>query len=206
MSSSPDQANLPISNGTLQRIRQLLAPDFRRVTENTRTLATALFPASPADGEVVRYKALAAATGAYSDALWTFVYSAVDAYWYNAGCMPIVREIDTQETTASATYANLLTTGPALVLPFAGDYLFFYGCLAVNSGAGNVSAISPDFGPGAVDADNALVVGQNNASIDRPRVKTIVAAGSTVTCKYRVTAGTGTFEKRFLNVTPLRCR
>lgn len=156
------------------------------------------------DGDRIQYIATAAVTGAYQDAIWNFIYNAAAGYWYNSGSSPMIREIDTQETTASVTYANLATSGPAMVVPFIGDYLFTYGCLLVNSGAGNVSAMSPDLGSGAVDADNVLVVGQNNASVSRPRAKTIAAAATTVTCKYRVTAGTGTFEKRFLNVLPLR--
>lgn len=181
------------------------APVDRRYALTTQLpLAVTKLPLNPRDGDLIRYIATAAATGAFQDAIWNFAYNKAAGYWYNSGSSPLVREIDTAETTVSLTYVNLATVGPQITLPFIGDYMFTYGAVLVNSAAASLSLLSVDFGSGAADPDNVVVLGANNVSASRSRAKTIVTAGFTSAMKYRVTGGTGTFEKRFLNVLPLR--
>lgn len=201
---------LPITDSTLQRIRQLLQPDFRRATSSAQALVKTL-PTAPHDGDRILYWARATATGAFADVRWPLIYDALSTYWYPEGAAdPMITEVDTAETTVSTAYANLATVGPRLTIPLRGDYHFLYGGLAINSNAGEVAAISLEWGAGptALDVDNALELGAagGGASVSRPRAQTISANGQIVTSKYRVTAGTGTFSKRFLNARPLRVR
>lgn len=170
-------------------------------------VVTALPTISSSDGDIVQFKALATATGASVDARWMLVYDAASGYWYPIGAVPLVKEIDTAQSTTSSTYADLATVGPSIAAPLLGDYLITFGAETVNNTASSTSLMSIDAGGGAVDADSiALASAGATASISRPRLKTAVTFGFGITAKYKASGGVGTsfFANRFLNVLPLR--
>lgn len=109
----------------------------------------------------------------------------------------------TQETTTSTTFADLATVGPTLSSLPDGQYLFFLGCVAFNSGAGNQLTMSIDVNSaGASSSDQTAADGPAatyKVNLVRVVAKTLDNGGNnTVTCKYRVSAGTGTFLNRWL--------
>lgn len=172
----------------------------------TPTLASAQFPSNALDGATANYKVLATASGAILNARWLAQFDAADGFWSVIGA-PLIAEVDTFETTTSATYANLTTTGPSITPPFSGSYLVTFGAEAFDGTANAAAWMSVDIGAGASDADGAVIQQSTAvtavASIARSRVKTLTA-GTPVVCKYRVSAGTGSFLNRFLNIQPLR--
>lgn len=160
-------------------------------------------PGSPVDGMIWR---LPAATGLGT--YWFFQYDSSQATnkWVFMGGAPWVVEVETNETTASTTYAALATAGPSIAIPRSGDYLVEIGCYERSSTSGASALMSYDIGgTGAVDAD-AVQVDSGGASLGshvfNGRVKALTAV--TLTAKYKVTAGTGTYNSRFMKVTPIR--
>ena len=159
------------------------------------------FPSSPVDGDIHVYPA-----DLTNGVMWQFMYRSAVNDWECIGGAPLFAEVVTSETTASTSYAALATAGPSIALPFVGDWMVRIGATVGNSGAGNTSFMSYDIGgTGAVDADGIFHEGpaSNRASIERPRRKQALTA-ITLTAKYRVTAGTGSFMNRWMAVTPVR--
>ena len=143
---------------------------------------------------------------------WRLRYNSTLTKWEFVGGRPAFAEVVTSETTASTTYAALATAGPSIVLPVAGAYMVeIGGFLQDADGAVSVAcSMSYDIGgTGAVDADRihgewagfagSLTIGSNHS---RARVKTGLTA-VTLTAKYKVSAGTGTFAERWMSVTPV---
>lgn len=200
---------MEIDDATLQRLRQLLAPDFNR-RQQTRVLTSARFPGNVGDGTRVRYKALAAASGGAADVWWTFTYDAATAYWYATG-PPISKFVPTGDTTASLTYVALGTV-QEITLPFAGDY---YTSLAanVNSNTAGDGCLA-SYAAGSTAASDAWAVGTYtggttfNGISGRPYyLHTGLLAADKIAFQARaVTGGTATVANRLLNVLPLRCR
>lgn len=203
---APQPIGQSMSAAFISQIRQKLQPTFDGLYASKPSTVTAL-PTIAKDGQVIRYRAQAATTGALADVVWVLTYDAASSYWIPTSA-PLVAEVDSAagETTTSTSYANLATVGPSLILPFAGDWKFTYGCFAFDTST-NSALMSVDFGGGggAVDADEVAVGGTNAMSASRIRVKAIPAASTTVTAKYRTgPAGTATYAFRFLNAEPMR--
>lgn len=153
--------------------------------------------------------------------VWHFKWRAASASaskWELVGGAPLFAEVVTaaNETTASTTYVALTTGGPNITVPLAGDYDIFHGFMG--SGSAVTSAISMSYdigGAGAVDADAATM---SPAAAGAPVVATrrrrkTLAAGTTLTSKYKASSGTGTFygtaggfpgPGRFMEVRPIR--
>jgi len=115
-------------------------------------------------------------------------------------------EVTTEETTTNISYAALATAGPSITIPAAGDYIVEIGFGGMGSAIGIGVAMSYDIGgTGAVDADRVYfetqVASQRLPHASRARQKTLVAV--TLTAKYKVTSGTGTFRDRWMRVTRL---
>lgn len=205
-----------IDDATLQRLRQLLAPDFRSASNVTpRVLATAAFPGNQADGTQVTYRATAVSTGAQQDVFWTFVYSAADAYWYAANCQPLVGyATGAFSSSIASTYQDTLT--PKITIPFAGDYTIRCGALAAMAtsqatailGPGKTAVIPPvGFAEASIVANTATSLiwdaefSQANAFA--------CAAGDQISCIAWTDNGTpsrATFSNRHLSIQPLRVR
>lgn len=124
-------------------------------------------------------------------------------------------EVLTSQTTASVTYVDLATVGPAITTAVGGEVTVAVGCQAFNSTAGahaimsyvvrnsgdsaDVIAVADDWMFDSVintTASNILAAGQMS------RQTATLVAGTTYIfrSKYRVTAGTGTFLRRWIMV------
>lgn len=142
--------------------------------------------------------------------VWHFKYNLTSTKWDFAGGPPAFAEITANENTASVAYTALVSPGPSIALPFAGDYIVAQGAQMFNGTTGAQNLMSYDIGgTGAVDADAVAFQqpqggGLNSiAAVTYERPKTGLTA-VTLTSKYRVVAGTGNFLKRWMRVTPIR--
>ena len=153
---------------------------------------------------------------------WRFRYNAGSANtdkWDFVGGPPSLSEVATTETTASTTYVAL-ATGQTLVLPRAGVYQISVGAQAflssftVNSTEhfwasydnGGSAAIDGDAGYGTASGGFQTAGFQipSGSTLLKTSRKTIAASPTTLTCKFKVTSGTGTFLNRWISATPVR--
>jgi len=170
-----------------------------------------VLPTAPKDGDECYYLADASA-----GVVWHLKYRAASASaykWEYVGGPPRFDEITATETTVSTTYAALATAGPSITVPLAGDYLVEIGTRAYFTATNNASAsMSYDIGgTGAGDGDRvdyygAAVSGVATAAPHqvRARRKNALAASTALVAKYKVSGGTGTFQDRWMRVTPVR--
>lgn len=174
----------------------------RESTDNI-TVVTAL-PEGAYDGQEIMY--LAASSPRIK---WHLKFDDEDDYWYYVGGPPLHEEQGGSGTTTSATYASLTgTAGPSLTLPLAGDYMIGLGAMVKNSAAGQECFMSYDIGTtAAADADRLdfANIGTSNKSMSlfRSDEKTGLTA-VTLTTKFRVGGGTGTWENAYIQATPIR--
>jgi len=159
-------------------------------------------PGSPTDGQV----AILVDSVTLPTYQWMFRWNAGSSNtdkWEFAGGTKAYAEITASESTASTTYVALTTAGPSFALPRAGVYLVEIGVYAAGSVVAIV-AMSYDIGAtGAVDTDSVQANNTASTSAARTRLKTGLTA-VTLTAKYRVSTGTGTFANRWIAVTPVR--
>lgn len=168
------------------------------------TVVSAL-PSTPYDGQEIFY--LVNATGT----VWHLKYqgqSLASFKWAFVGGSPIYAEVTTQESLTSTSYAALANAGPSIAVPLPGDYLVTQGATHNQNTASANSFMSYDIGgTGAVDADG--IFWQNATALNayvpgtRTRRKTLATA-LTLTSKYKVSAGSGTFRDRWMSVIPIR--
>lgn len=117
--------------------------------------------------------------------------------------------VNTQETTASTTYANLATAGPAVAITTGPRALSWWGVQMGNSGTSQTYAsidISGATTSGASDTVAAAVDATAGGTLPRMSSSCLhgVTSGvNTFTVQYRVNAGTGTFLRRRLIVMAL---
>lgn len=163
-------------------------------------------PATPQDGQVITYTA--DATNGIS---WLLRYRAASASaykWEFVGGPPLFAEVTADETTASTSYTNLATTGPTVTVPLAGDYdvQIAHACY-FTAGSGQMLSSYAIGVTAAVDADSAITASGGTGFTDsasRKRRKTALAAATALQMKYRVTAGTGSFNRRWIEALPVR--
>ncbi len=119
--------------------------------------------------------------------------------------------IATDETTPSTSYADLTTAGPAVTATTGTKAIVFHSCGMKNtvtdaqtmmswaiSGATTRAAFdSISVFQGGSDLDNRASGGMVDYITD------LTPGANTFTAKYRVTAGTGSFNNRFIAVIPL---
>lgn len=120
-------------------------------------------------------------------------------------------DLSNPETTASTSYTDTATAGPAVTVTTSTEAMLFFGAHMSNSSAGDECwvgyAISGATTLAASDSRAAMAT--SNAADDAYTSyitlnQTVLTAGSnTFTMKYRVTGGTGTFNHRRLTVIPL---
>lgn len=164
-------------------------------------------PTSPENGQLWVYP------GA-NGVRWLFQYNAasVSAYkWEFIGGSPLYSIIGTTgtESTASLTYVALTTAGPAIALPFAGDYDIDHGCHSNNNVTNAGTYMSYDIGGTAATDTDGLESYQNNAdAITAGTIRTNRKTGLsavTLTAKYRANVGgTAAFWRRWMRVRPVR--
>lgn len=114
------------------------------------------------------------------------------------------------ETTVSTTYTNLTTIGPAVTATHGGTIIIFFSATLSNNTVNGQSLVG-------YDSTGTYVSSASDASSIRftsPTANAVMAASqvfvvpgtpagtTTFTLKYRVTAGTGTFNDRRVQVLP----
>lgn len=162
-------------------------------TGNVRDGMEIYYPADPDDGVIWHLRYRAAATGSYK---WEFV-----------GGGPLAVTILTSETTTSTSFADLTTTGPSITTPLAGDYRIAFGFTGTHPDNGGVALASVYAGTTAVENDTIALSGDTDTMYFSPArtiVKTGLGSSATVKVQYRVGGGTGTFFRRWIEVTPIR--
>ena len=115
--------------------------------------------------------------------------------------------VDASEATATTTYVDLATAGPAVTVDTSANCLIFQSMEIANSGASDHSlgtfAVSGATTLAASDARALYIQGQSGKS-DRIGITngfTTLTAGSNIfTSKYRAAASTATFARRRLVV------
>jgi hypothetical protein len=107
--------------------------------------------------------------------------------------------VETAETTSSTSYVDLATVGPTVTDLPPGQYVILEGGYLRNSAASQASAMSFSInGAAASDDDLVGVTFTDNISAMRGSYETLTEQINTITAKYRVTGGTGTFARRWL--------
>lgn len=117
-------------------------------------------------------------------------------------------EVTTSQATGSTSYVDLATVQSVTVTVGANGLLLVnWGCQMLNSGAnGSYSAIALSGANSYSASDNDLIYisGSSGAAHGRSKLFTGLTPGSTtVTMKFKVDGGTGTFLRRSLVAVPL---
>jgi hypothetical protein len=107
--------------------------------------------------------------------------------------------ISVSEGTGSASYTDLATVGPTLTGLADGQYVVFFGAAAVTTSGVCFMAIAEN-GAAASDSQSAqFATTTGGVSGAAAYLTTLAAAGNnSLEAKYRTTAGTGTFNHRWL--------
>ena len=117
---------------------------------------------------------------------------------------------DASETTASTSYTDLTTAGPAVAVVTGTRAIVFLTCRLSNNTAG-VQALMGYAVSGAttVSATDLRAVEYESSVADDHITVTaaflhgsLTAGNNTFTCKYRVSANTGTFRRRGVTIFP----
>lgn len=119
--------------------------------------------------------------------------------------------VDTSESTTSATYANLTTSGPAVTVTTGVRALVILSCEALKAGGDTATSTAR----AAVDVSGATTIAATDAVCvcragpdERYQMSRVIfydaltAGSNTFTMKYKVSSGTGTFSNRHLAVIP----
>jgi len=145
--------------------------------------------------------------------VWHLKYreaSASTYKWEVVGGPPMFAYVGTQQSIAFATYgANYTSTGMtaiSITAPLAGDYDVEVGAQVFNATACQANMSYDIGGTGAVDGDSwevGIAVNTYPAGSSARR-KTALAASTALVAKYKTSAGTAFFAKRWMRVTPIR--
>jgi hypothetical protein len=115
--------------------------------------------------------------------------------------------VATSETETSTSYDDLATVGPAVTVTTGTRVLVTFGALFYNSGANLTWLSFAVSGATTLAAADARAISHASTSgfyLSRTMELTALTAGSnTFTLKYKVGAGTGTYQDRDIVVTPL---
>lgn len=169
------------------------------------TTVVSSLPGSPIDGQVAQYQSASMATDGI---VWRFRYnsSSASSYkWEFIGGAAWVKEVATQESTSSTSFAALSTAGPSVTAPLAGDYIIRHGTW-INPSSTETGQMSFDIGgTGASGNDNVAVYGPGGGiSVARENQATL-AASDAIVAKYKSVGGSSvTFAARWLSLIPVR--
>ena len=179
----------------------------RQAASGFRTPIHTSLPASPVDGQEIRFLADAA-----NGIVWTLRYRAASssAYkWEFVGGSELSSEA-AGHVEATASFASL--GGPSIVVPLAGDYMIEWGGRLYNSNAAGADARMAVFIAGVQGSMLNHFQGSLATSItiaasnDARKAKALaVAAAATLECRYAgVGGGVGAFEDRWMSARPVR--
>lgn len=110
-------------------------------------------------------------------------------------------DVTTGETTTSTSFTDLATVGPTLTGLSDGSYLFFFGAAMIQSDhtLSQCMALKVN-STEAVIAESAINNSEQYVTGSRVVLKTLAGGGNnTVTCRYRVDGGTGTWSYRWMH-------
>jgi len=174
----------------------------------TANLVTSL-PASPFDGQEISYVA-----DSTNGVVWKFKYrsASASAYkWEFIGGQFLQSFVTTQQSTSATTTVGL--GGPAVTVPFAGDYLVEGGAILAENTAGNLAGFifkgtsDSDVSWTVTYAQHILPFGNTyGSSASAIQKKSAQSAGQSIEMRYAVSnAGTiGYFSNRYMTVLPIR--
>lgn len=167
-------------------------------------------PGSPADGDEVYYKFTPTAAPTTTVPLfWHLRFDSTTTHWYPVGgASPLYAQVLTSQTFTTGTFGDLATVGPSLTVPLLGDYIVEHGAEISHSAVGGFSGMSYSVGAtAAIDADmiqfHSAVANQTTNSM-RAQSRAAVAAATAFVAKYRTSAATATYAKRWMRITPVR--
>jgi hypothetical protein len=170
----------------------------------------ATLPSNALDGDV--FDLIADATKGIT---WRLLYRATSAStykWEYIGGPPLSHRIDTQQGTSSSSYTDLGTVGPQVVVPYIGEYRLQFGTRVDRVSADGWGEAAPKLGESAVDNNGAVtahVTTLNNfvhtsRSVPVTELGTDSTPGRTVKVQYITSGVTVNFQRRWLEVTPIR--
>jgi hypothetical protein len=195
----------------------VLPPAFLRISRikqqtystpaGTVTYGTAL-PATPADGQ----EHILVDSTTNPTWQWRFRYNSTTTKWHYLGGTPLRAFIGVAESTASLTYGDLATIGPAVTVPLAGDYQIESGVTIVgDNGTDNPTArgwATIKLGAAVAADSEGIHIGntrQHGGSVNRCLPDKTLVAAAVVLMQYRAEAiGSWTFSQRWLRVTPVK--
>lgn len=139
--------------------------------------------------------------------VWHLRYCAAETTykWRYVGGAPLFAEVTTTETTTSASYTDMTTTGPSLTVPLAGDYIVIIAAnmYQTTGGLGYMS-----YAIGGTAASDAESIAESSLATGiygtHTRRKTGLAAGTALVAKYKTTANTLNANDRTMVVIPVR--
>lgn len=116
--------------------------------------------------------------------------------------------VDTSETTASTSFTDLATSGPAATVTTRTSALVFIAANLSNNTDASLMSMAVSGASTVAAADTKAIRHGGSATIDSEAgtffvVTGLTAGSNTFTAKYRVNAGTGTFRNRRIAVIPL---
>ncbi len=186
----------------LDRLKRLeLAQD-----ESHDVSLEARLPASPMNGRDFYYQL---PTGG----VWHFKFNANSGVWDFVGGPPLIDEVVTSEATSATSFADLSTVGPAITVPFDGEYAFDGSAMVETSSASNNSYLAAlKVGSGTPTDDDAFAWLKNDNSLTSSRgvqgsrvIERPALADDVCKMQYRTTNGGApvTARNRSLAVTPI---
>jgi len=166
-------------------------------------------PASPYSGQ--QYLMVDSLTGPTYQ--WLFRYDPTVSGTYKWECIggaPVhIGVAAGGQTTASASFTSLSTSGPNFTIPRAGDWMIEFGTQIYNATANAGGAMGVKVGA-ASNTDAEAVFGFSNATANtqmqvmRARLLSAVAASTALVSEYHAVGGTAGFQIRWLRVIPVR--
>lgn len=174
--------------------------DFLKVFFPAGTVSS--LPGSPHDNQEIFLLADSA-----SGAVWNLRFLKSTGKWHFIGGAPVYKVVETSETTASGAVTDLATVGPTYTPLVPGDYLVRFGATVGNNTASQASVAQLIYNAATATDDRALsqTVSINElASVGRTSKAVAVAIANPIKLGYFVTGGTGTFLRRWMEITPIR--
>lgn len=182
--------------------------DLRALAEKLDTgipLVTSL-PVAPVDGQEVYYTANAGGA-----VLWHLRYRAANptAYkWEFLGGPVLAAEVGAREVSSALTYGNLATPGPQIALPLGGVYDIYIASMITPPAAPDaISFASIQFGGGVASDGEAIQIRNPGTGNLYSNVSSTIRRGpfaaQTLKMVYRVNAGTGAWQARYISAAPV---
>ena len=160
-----------------------------------------IFPPDPTDGQMFGYQVDA-------NTIWQFRFDngIADAYkWIYTGGPPLSNTFPGSASTASTSFVDLNSGAPFVTVPRPGVYRVDFGAVQQNTASAiDFSGIHYGTAPADEDACSSKIAVGDAVSLARTVFHTVTSANQIIKHQYRVSAGTGSFNARWLAVTPIR--